>query len=203
MIQGSYEPYKDKNLLQAGGSGIFGALIFGIIITAVPIFSSAWFLVSLMLGVVYTIVSVLCKLEITKNYLLIKFAPGWVANFYISILSMRAFSRLFENNVIGIGLPLASFILVGIFASINALMEKPKTTNNKLQLLSRRLNKIALTITPIVGVLGASLGMVTAKDNGVNWGLFFMGIIAYVLSLGIAYSLFDQFVKTKKQNEQY
>ena len=28
-------------------------------------------------------------------------------------------------------------------------------------------------------------------------------IIAYVLSLGIAYSLFDQFVKTKKQNEQY
>lgn len=198
MPQKTQEPYGIKSPLQAGMSGMFIALAFVLMITVIPSFSAVWFTVSLISGILLVIFSVLCKLNFAKNNIWIKFAPGWIPIIYILMLSMRSLSHLFSSNLLGIGLPLVSFIAVGLAVSLKLDVNIPGQVRSKSKIFGEWLSKIALAFASIAGVFGASFGMYAARTGKIQFVTIFIGIFAYFIGLSMAYRMFTGFLEARK-----
>lgn len=199
MTQGK-EPYKGKTLFQVVTGSTVVVIAFVAMIALLPTVSYEWFIVSLIAGFFLVVASITYKLSVAKDNVWIKFTPGLMFDVYLLMLSMRAFSYLLGNEVVGIIFPLVSFVLTGFITSFSLIENLPSVVQGNIQTLSKRLNKIALAFISIAGVLGASFGMFMARTGRMGMVAFVMGIMSYIISLMIANQMFKQFIKERRQN---
>lgn len=199
MAQGK-EPYKGMTLSQIviGSTGF--VIAFVAMITLLPSVSHVWFIVSLIAGFFHITTSIIYKLSVAKDNLWIKFTPSLIFIVYLLMLSMRAFSYLLSNEIVGIIFPLVSFVLIGFAASFSLIEKLSGGVRGNIQKVSERLNKIALAFVSIAGVLGASFGMVMARTGRMGMVMFVMGVMSYIISLMIASQMFKQFIEERRQN---